>query len=396
MLRYRSKLIACQWVIFSLVIGSGIVFAAPPDPPLEKAPPPAKADPKPPVEMTRVPVEFSVSVADLEKQMLRGIVHKIDPKAKPELPIVVKGNFRDLREKASDKSAATDGKDATKPDAKEPEKAPANPNKVVVLPAPEQPPVQPVVIPPGRPRLLGRPIGSRVVEKVLIRPAIDMVVDTITKLPDLDYRIELRSVKLAISGQTLTCEIGGAFHTETKAPAAQPGQSANPPPTVHGDIGLKLTVTKELVWSDSGKLELKEGKSQVSIDPDSTVAALPKLDVSRVVQWNGLPTLVDGVVDRLVMMQLSGANMPDLTQFAPKFKDKLPFVAITEITAYPLRSDSKDLFIPLTVGLVPSNKKTGDEVKTAAKTGTPPEPQVRGKITFDADGKPAVKLDPVK
>jgi hypothetical protein len=35
-------------------------------------------------------------------------------------------------------------------------------------------------------------------------------------------------------------------------------------------------------------------------------------------------------------------------------------------------------------------------VKIETRTGTPPEPKLRGKIVFDADGKPEVKLDPVK
>jgi hypothetical protein len=330
-------------------------------------------------------------VADLEKQMLRGLIEKIDPEAKPELPIVLKGNARELRKNALAKEAAQEAKDAVKAE----EKAPPRP-RVVVVPPPAQPEVQPVMPPPvfpGRPRLLARPIGSRAVERAVLRPALAAMIERFAELPNLDYRIELRSFKLAISGQMLTCEVGGGFHSEEKAPATPAGPAA---PVVRGDITIKLTVTKELVWSDSGKLELKEGTSQVWIDPDAPIVGFPRLDIVRVIQLNGLLVLLNGVVDRQVMKQLSGKAMPDLTEVAPKVKARLPFFAVTEITAYPLHSDGKDLFIPLVVGVVPSNKKTDDEVKIATETGTPPAPKLRGKITFNADGKPDVKLDPVK
>lgn len=401
---HRPKLIACHMATISLAFGACIALAAPPDlpllPPPEKAPPPAKAKPR--LEVTRIPVEFRLSVADLEKQMLRAIVEKIDPKAKPELPIVVKGNGRDLRAKVAEQRAAqdakqdvSDAKDAPKAEAREPEKAQSR-SRVVVLPAQPQP-VQPVMQPdmlPRRPRLLGRPpLGYRMVERAVLRPAIATLIERFAEIPDLDYRIELRSFKLAVSGQTLTCELGGAFHSEEKAGPPRPG---NPPPVVRGDITIKLTVTKELIWSDTGKLELKEGTSQVWIDPDAPIVGFPRLDIVRVIQLNGLLTLLNGVVDRQVMKQLTGENMPDLTTVAPRVKEKLPFFALAEITAYPLHSDGKDLYIPLVVGLVPSNKKTDDEVLIATKTETPPEPKLRGRIIFKADGKPDVKLDPVK
>jgi hypothetical protein len=240
---------------------------------------------------------------------------------------------------------------------------------------------------------LARPIGSRAVERAVLRPALAAMVDRFAELPNLDYRIELRSFKLAISGQTLTCEVGGGFHSEEKAPPTPAGPAA---PVVRGDITIKLTVTKELVWSESGKLELKEGTSQVWIDPDAPIVGFPRLDIARVIQLNGLLVLLNSVVDRQVMKQLSGKAMPDLSEVAPKVKAKLPFFAITEITAYPLHSDGKDLYIPLVVGVVPSNKKTDDEVTITTETGTPPAPKLRGKIVFDATGKPDVKLDPVK
>lgn len=398
MLTNRSKLIAWQFVMLSLAFGACIALAAPPElpplPPPEKAQPPAKPQPKPPVEVTRVPVEFRVSVADLEKQMLRSIIQKIDPTAKPELPIVVKGNARDLRAKVADQRAANDAKDVPAPEAKEPEQAQPRP-RVVVLPAPVQPAVLPGVQPamlPDRPRLLRRPLGSRAVERAVLRPALAAMIERFAELPNLDYRIELRSFKLTISDQTLTCEVGGGFHSEGKAAPVQPGQ---PLPIVRGDITIKLTVTKELVWNESGKLELKEGTSQVWIDPEAPIVGFPRLDIVRVIQLNGLLALLNGVVDRQVMKQLTGENMPDLAQIAPKVKAKLPFFALTEITAYPLHSDGKDLFIPLVVGLVPSNKKTDDEITITTNTGTPPKPQFRGKIAFDADGKPDVKLDPL-
>jgi len=403
MLTNRSKLIAWQFVILSLAFGACIALAAPPElpllPPPEKAQPPAKLEPKPgkkpSVEVTRVPVEIRVSVADLEQQMLRNVIQKIDPKAKPELPIVVKGNARDLQANALDKRAANDEKDAPKPLAQDPESAPRP--RVVVLPAPVLPAVQPEMQPamlPGRPRLLRRPLGSRVVERGALRPALAALVERFAELPNLDYRIELRSFDLTISGQTLTCEVGGGFHAEGKAPPAQPGQPPLPPNV--RDISIKLTVTKELAWSESGQLELKEGTSQVWIDPDAPLVGFPRLDIARVIQLNGLLALLNSVVDRQVMKQLSGAALPDLNQVAPKLKAKLPLFALAEITAYPLWSDGKDLYIPLVVGLVPSNKKSDDKAKITTQTGTPPKPQFRGKITFKADGQPDVKLDPLK
>jgi len=413
MTSHRSTLIAYKLAILALAFGACIAIAQPPDlpllpppkkapapdlpllPPPEKAQPPAKLAPKPQVEVTRIPVEIRVSVADLEKQMLRNVIQKIDPKAKPELPIVVKGNARDLRMKAPDKLAAKDANDAPQLEAKEPEPVRGRP-RVVVVPPPVQPVMPPAMIPempPGRPRLFARPLGSRVVERAVLRPALAAMVERLAELPNLDYRIELRSFNLAISGQTLTCEIGGGFRSEEKAPPALPG---NQPPAVRGDITIKLTVSKELVWNESGKLELKEGTSQVWIDPDAPIVGFPRLDIVRVIQLNGLLTLLNGVVDRQVMKQLSEATLPDLTEVAPKLNAKLPFLALAEITAYPLWSDGENLFIPLVVGTVPSNKKTDDEVKIETRTGTPPEPKVRGKITFNADGKPDVKLDPVK
>jgi hypothetical protein len=218
------------------------------------------------------------------------------------------------------------------------------------------------------------------------------MVERLAELPNLDYRIELRSFDLAISGQTLTCEIGGGFRSEDKPPPAFPGQ----PPLIVRDITIKMTVTKELVWSESGKLELKEGTSQVWIDPEAPIVGFPRLDIVRVIQLNGLLTLLNGVVDRQVMKQLADATLPDLTQVAPKVEAKLPLFSLAEITAYPLHSDGNDLYIPLVVGLVPSNKKTGDEVKIETKTEKPPEPKFRGKIVFNADGKPDVKLTPAK
>lgn len=406
MLGHRSMLIACKLAILSLAFGACIAFAEPPDlpplPPPKKAQPPSrpevKPEKKPSAEVTRVPVEFSVSVADLEKQMLRAIIQKIDPKAKPELPIVVKGNARDLRMKAPDKLAAKDAKDAPNLEAQEPEPARPRP-RVVLVPPPVQPAMPPAMLPempPGRPRLFARPLGSRVVERAVLRPALAAMVERLAELPNLDYRIELRSFDLAISGQTLTCEIGGGFRSEEKAPPAPPGLPGQPPPVVRGDITIKLTVTKELVWSESGKLELKEGTSQVWIDPEAPIVGFPRLDIVRVIQLNGLLTLLNGVVDRLVMKQISGDGLPDLNQIAPKVEAKLPLFSLAEITAYPLHSDGKDLYIPLVVGLVPSIKKNGDEVKIATITGPPPEPKFRGKITFKADGEPDAKLVPVK
>src|SRR5262245_45573520 len=96
----HSKLIACHVIFWSLASGACIAFAAPPEPP-QLSPsatlqPPSKTELDLSHDVTLVPVEFRVSVVDLEKQMLRDIVQKIDPMAKAELPVIVKGNIRDL------------------------------------------------------------------------------------------------------------------------------------------------------------------------------------------------------------------------------------------------------------------------------------------------------------
>src|SRR5262245_4389230 len=65
----------------------------PPGKPAEKA---KEKAPATPANVTRIPVELKIAVADLEKQMLRELVQKIDPKAEPKLPYVVKGNERNF------------------------------------------------------------------------------------------------------------------------------------------------------------------------------------------------------------------------------------------------------------------------------------------------------------
>jgi hypothetical protein len=92
------------------------------------------------------------------------------------------------------------------------------------------------------------------------------------------------------------------------------------------------------------------------------------------------------------MKRIPTENLPDLATVAPKLKEKLPLLALAEITAYPIQGDEKNVIIALVVGVVPANQKP-DEVKITAKPGPAPEPKVRGRIVFDKDGKPEVKLD---
>ena len=59
------------------------------------------------------------------------------------------------------------------------------------------------------------------------------------------------------------------------------------------------------------------------------------------------------------------------------------------------RGDDKNLYVTLGVGLIPANKKKDDVVKITSSQGPTPKPKVRGRIVFDKDGKPEMKLDPL-
>jgi hypothetical protein len=224
------------------------------------------------------------------------------------------------------------------------------------------------------------------------RPLVAGVVQAILGNFDLTYRIELRSLKLSVAGNTLTCEMGAGFYCEGKAvqQAAVPG--APPPPNLR-DISIKLKVTKNLEWSEKGKLELKEGSSSVWIDPEAPLVGFPRLDIERIVKLNGMLALMGGTVDRELMKVLTGENLPDLAVIAPSLKQKMPLLAIAELTAYPIRGDDKNIYLPFVVGLVSAKKKTDDTVIIATKAGPAPEPKVKGRILFDKDGKPEVKLE---
>ncbi|MCE9561855.1 MAG: hypothetical protein K8U57_07355 [Planctomycetes bacterium] len=398
--------VAFKLAILVTSLGACTALADPPaklpplPPPQGKLPPivvPEKMPAAAPVPVTLVPVELTIPIADLKKQMLKSIAQQIDPKAEPVLPLVVKGNTRNLPPA-----------DAKQPEAKQPEVKQVELRKPV-LPEPKK--VMPELPPPAlandpemrpnRPRIFGnrppgtRPVLERIAERPLVQGIVKQVAERVAETSDLDYRIELRTFDLTIIGNTLTCEVGGGFHAEGKAAPVVPGQPAPVPANIR-DIGIKLRVTKDLVWSDAGKLELKEGSSKVWIDPETPVIGFPRLDIARILQLNGLLGLVGGVLDRELMKRIPTDNMPDLAKVAPQIKDKVPFLAVQEITAYPLRGDEKDLHVCLVIGFVPSNKKVGDEIKISSKTGPFPEPKFKGTITFDKDGKPDVKLEPIR
>jgi len=363
---------AFKLTILAPFLASCMALAAPPAelPPL---PPPGKAAlPSPkvvpaPVPVNLVPIELTVSVSELKKQMLRNIVQKLDPKAdlkaEPAFPILLKSN-----------------EPAPAPVAQQPV-APKLPQPVpVVREAPDAR--------PERPRLLApRPPGTRpLLERIAERPIVVGVVERVVEKTDLIYRIELRSLELNITGNTLTCEVGAGFHSDGKAPPPAP-------PNVR-DATIKLLVVKDLVWGESGKLELKDGTSKVWIDPDAPLIGFPRLDLARIIQLNALLELVGGVLDREMMKRLPAENLPDLAKIAPQLKERVPFLAVSEITAYPLRGDGKDdLIVSLVIGFVPANKKVGDEVAITSKPGPSPPPKMRGKLVFDKDGKPDVKFD---
>ncbi|MFO0825796.1 MAG: hypothetical protein U0792_22200 [Gemmataceae bacterium] len=400
----RNSLVpaAFKLAILGCGLSACVALAAPQLPPLpppgktppEKTPPPAKLPPPakvaPAVPVTQIPVEFTIPIADLKKQMLRSIIQQLDPKAdltEPKLPLVVKPN---LMGGAQNKQA-----DAKNPVVIEDRKLP-EPKKMM----PELPPA-PEKAPDGRAeraersRLLksrqpgSRPILERIAERPLIANAAKMAVERFAETSNTDVRIELRSFDLVIVGNTLTCEVGGGVHCEDKVP---PGA----PPTGVRDIGIKLRVSKDLVWNENGKLEPKEGASRVWIDPDAPVIGFPRLDLPRILQINGLLGLLSGVVDRELMKRMPADKLPDLAKIGPELKEKVPFLAVQEITVYPLVGNEQDLRVPLVIGFVPMNKKTGDEVTVSVKQGKPPEPKFRGTISFDKDGKPIIKLDPAR
>jgi hypothetical protein len=325
-------------------------------------PPPEKA--QGPATATVVPVEFRIAIEDLEKQMLRSLVQKIDPKAEPKLPIVVKGNEPEFAL----------GAEGGPPDAPKPL---PEPGKDVVAPRPQLIPREPGT----RPRL----------DRLASRPLVAGMIARVAATFDLTYRMELRSLKISFVGNTMICEVAGGFHCEGKAPPQGPPA----PPNVR-DLGIKMTVTKNLEWNESGKLELREGTSKVWIDPDAPIVGFPRLDIERIVRLNGVLALMGGTLDRELMKRLSTENLPDLAIILPSIKQKMPFLTVSELTAYPIRGDDRHVYFSFEVGLIPANKAGTEPVKIAAKNGPFPEPKVRGRISFDKDGKPETKLDPMK
>jgi hypothetical protein len=360
---------------FALVIVALPVVAEDP-PKLPLLPPPDKPVPLPnkpaelPPNATLVPVEFRLAITDLEKQLLRGFAQKIDPKAEPALPLVIKGNQTNFALGAADEKK-DDGKQA---------------GEGVADNGQAMHPVRPMLIPrqPGtHPRL----------DRLAQRPLVAGMVQAMLGNFDLTYRIELRSIKLSVTGNTLTCEMGAGFYCEGK-PAVQPAAVPAPPPAPNvRDISLKLKVIKSLEWNEKGKLELKEGSSSVWIDPEAPVVGFPRLDIERIVRLNGMLALMGGTVDRELMKFLTGENLPDLAVIAPSLKQKMPLLAVSELTAYPIRGDDKNIYLPFVVGLVSAKKKTDDVIIISTKPGPAPEPKVKGKIVFDKDGKPEVKIE---
>jgi hypothetical protein len=345
-------------------------------PPLPTLPPPEAAREVAPVAPpTLIPVEFRITIEDLEKQSLRSLIQKIDPKAAPVLPIVVKGN---------EPNFALGGEKGEKVEAGPPE---------VPKPLPEVGRENVQDIPANRPQLIPRQPGTHPrLDRLAARPLVAGMVGRMLGTVDLTYRIELRSFKLSFSGNTMTCELGGGFHAESKA--VGPQGPATPPPDVR-DISIKMTVTKNLEWNQNGKLELKEGTSKVWIDPEAPLVGFPRLDIERVVRLNGVLLLLGGTLDRELMKRMSGENLPDLAVIVPTLKQKMPFLAVSELTVYPVRGDEKNVYFSFEVGLVAANKPP-EAVKITAKSGPAPEPKLRGRICFDRDGKPDVKLDPVR
>lgn len=358
---------------YSLVFALGALNllarpAAAQPPALPQLPPPARA-PEPHTVM-RVPVELRITIEDLQKQVLRSLMEKAqkaDAKAEPKLPFVLKGN---------------EPKFALGADAGPPEQP-----KPVAEGAAAQAPAPPA----ARPQLIPRQPGERPrLDRLGSRPLVRALVDQMMGTVELTYQIELRSFKMTVAGNALTCEFGAGFHCETKPTA--PGQAM--PPANARDIGVKLAITKNLEWNENGKLELKEGTSTIWIDPDAPLVGFPRLDIERIIKLNGILAMLNGTLDRELMKRFTGENLPDLNVIAPTLKQKIPLMAPTELTAYPIRGDAQHVYFPFVLGLVPANKAANDAIAIASRPGPAPEPKIRGRITFDKDGKPEVKLDP--
>ena len=65
---------------------------------------------------------------------------------------------------------------------------------------------------------------------------------------------------------------------------------APPCPNVR-DLGIKISVAKNLEWGASGKLELKEGTTKVWIDPEAAAGRLPASGTSNgSCRLNGMPS----------------------------------------------------------------------------------------------------------
>src|SRR5262249_3489901 len=160
-------------------------------------------------------------------------VQRIDPKAEPKLPLLVKGNEQNF-------AVAADEKPLQKAALEVARQAREN---LMGMGAP-----RPHLFPrlaATRPRpQMARPPVSEFLGAIIVAEATE-VLAAVVCMVDLTYRIELRSFELSVTGNTLTCEVGGGFHCEGKA--VQAGPAPPVPPNVR-DITIKLTVTKELEW----------------------------------------------------------------------------------------------------------------------------------------------------
>jgi len=319
----------------------------------QKGPEPQKAEPK--AELLRVPVEFRIPIADLEKQMLKTLFEVVAPGKPPALPVVVLG---------TDKRRAVN----------------AEPILGNELPLPSDATGTKASEP--RRQLIPRKPGERpILDRLAQRPLVAALAGRLAERLDTSYRVELRSFRVAVTGSTLTTTVGGGLHIE------------GPDPQRVRDLPLKLTIRRELTWADDGRLTLVGGESRVEIDSAAEIIGFPRLNLQRVELVNLLLGLVNGAVDRELSRRISTDKLPDLRTIPSHLKQKLPALALAEVTAFPVRGDGDDLVVALVVGLVPA--KNGSEPKLSISTdpGPPPPPVVRGRIVTRPDGQPDVKLE---
>ncbi len=313
---------------------------------------PQKTEPQ--AELLRVPVEFRIPIADLEKQMLKTLVERVAPGKPPTLPVVLVG---------TEKRRVVN----------------AEPIVGNELPLPSD--LSGAGTSGPRRQLIPRQPGERpILDRLAQRPLFAAVAGRLAERLETSYRVELRSFRVSVTGNTLTTTVGGGLHIEGSGLQRV------------RDLPLKLTIRRELTWAADGRLTLVGGESRVEIDSAAEIIGFPRLNLQRVELVNLLLGLVNGAVDRELSRRIPTDKLPDLRTIPSHLKQKLPALALAEITAFPVRGDGDDLVVALIVGLVPAKNGSEPKLRIGTDPGSPPPPVIRGRIVTRPDGQPDVQL----